>query len=777
MAAFKTRKAVFTGNVFNQIVRSIPRPPGVGRRLPIPAITLACLLFISLLPSWSFAQIALYWDFDHGALNLANTTVTSSQITLGPRTDIYLSRWIHFRATGMLGLAPEFRISDAHVAGSSLTSDHRYVYSYDQQDWEFFDNGLNSGGYYRFWNDAGFSSDTVWIAYALPYPLSATDDHVDQVKLSPWVSPTLSADANYVIGLSNDGTLVDLGRPVPQHNIYAYKIADDSVAGPKQVVVLTTGNHPNETTGTYVFQGLVDFLLSDDPHAAALRRAADFFVYPESNPDGRWAGHARTNPENPLTDHNRYWNNPVGFTDITVVTTAMKADTNSQADWFFDFHSYNQPTNYGIWMYPEHVSSTFTQGLVSREPQIQIMTATVSDDGPGVARHWAHLPEGLSAEYTFTPEAGFIDDWQPQRLFLLGTNFGLALYDAIVLGSCQDVPTSGVQIFDDSFDAGTSGFLWELWTTSDDYTADFAFDYSIHGIPPAPNSAGTTTGLKFTVNNNDAVEGTEAVSAYPIGQSFTDDYILKFDMWINYNGGAFGGTGSTEFMNVGINHAGSKVNWELNPASDGYSFAVTGEGGAQRDYRAYEGTIEYTDVYAAGSQNGSSSYYTSLFPNPEYETPGSPGKHWVEVEIEQRDDTIIWRLNDTLIATVAGVTTTSGNIMLGYMDVYASVADPAEDNFIIYDNVRVEQLPESDCNGNGITDLCETITGGDYDANGYVDLDDYAAMADCAAGPGYSPAPAKESCALICLDAFDFDADSDIDLRDFAELQSLIATP
>ncbi|HRX86024.1 MAG TPA: M14 family zinc carboxypeptidase, partial [Phycisphaerae bacterium] len=260
---------------------------------------LAVLVALAAAAPAARGQVALEWDFDHGALDLANTTITPTEITLGPRTDIHSSRWIYCKASNVLGLNPEFRISDAYFAGSTLTSAHRYVYSYDQQHWVFFDNGANTGGYYRFSNVGPFTQDDVWLAYSFPYPWAATEAHMDHVAPSPWVTPTPSADANFVLGLSNDGTLTDKGRAVPQLNMYGYLISDPSAPGPKTVVVLTTGNHPNETTGSYTFNGMVDFLLSDDVRAEALRAVADFYVYPNCNPDGRWAGHARSNPENP----------------------------------------------------------------------------------------------------------------------------------------------------------------------------------------------------------------------------------------------------------------------------------------------------------------------------------------------------------------------------------------------------------------------------------------------------------------------------------------------
>ncbi|GJM25099.1 MAG: hypothetical protein DHS20C16_15140 [Phycisphaerae bacterium] len=778
---------------------------------------LIAILVVLLSAGQSFGQITLEWDFDHGALDAAQTTITPTLITLGPRRDIYISRWIYCKATGVQGLNPTFRIPNDHVAGYSLGDGHRYVYSYDQQTWHFFDNGENDAGYYSFSNNAPFTQDTMWFAYGLPYPWEATEQHMATVSTSPYVSPTPSADANFILGYSNDGTLTDLGRAVPQLPMYGYLISDASAPGPKSVVVLTTGNHPNENTGHITFEGMIEFILSADPRADALRQVADFYVYPNCNPDGKWAGHARSNPENPNIDHNRDWDDPVLYTDLTVLTAAMKADTNSSADYFIDFHSFNNTTDISIWIYAEHENTPFVQALVTREPTMNLLYGSSPPDGPGVARHWAHSAAGLNAEYTFTPESGFIPGWQASRFIEQGHNYGLALYDALTAETCDYVSTNGVLVFKDDFDAGTSGFIWELYTSSSDYTADFAFDYGVSGIPPAPNSAGAETiGARFTVNNNDAITGTEALSAYPIGFEVGDDFSLRFDVWLNYNGGAGGGSGSTEFMIAGINHGGSEVIWPNNPASDGVSFAVTGEGGAAEDYRAYNGDTQYSSasgVYAAGSLAHQNSFYQSLFPSPPFETAGAPGKQWVEVEIRQQQNSIEWRLDGAIIAVVPGAAPSPGNIMIGYMDIFASVANPAADNFIIYDNVRVVQFFENDCNSNGVPDECEVDTDADQvidecdgcpidpqktepglcgcsDSPANCNDEDQCTVDSCVEGVGCTNdefgTPANpfdftqiEPCILgpaggigepFC-DCFDFDLSGTVDLWDFAELQ------
>lgn len=83
----------------------------------------------------------------------------------------------------------------------------------------------------------------------------------------------------------------------------------------------------------------------------------------------------------------------------------------------------------------------------------------------------------------------------------------------------------------------------------------------------------------------------------------------------------------------------------------------------------------------------------------------------------------------------------------------------------------------ADCNGSSLLDSCEAIGDGDYDADGIVDINDYASLAACLAGPDLPPNPATPECASACLRAFDLDGDDDIDLRDIARFLRTFAGP
>src|SRR5438874_452876 len=61
-----------------------------------------------------------------------------------------------------------------------------------------------------------------------------------------------------------------------------------------------------------------------------------------------------------------------------------------------------------------------------------------------------------------------------------------------------------VVLYSENFDSGTAGANWTTnvapATAAAGNDANFAFDYSTAGIPAAPNSAGTTVGVRLRAN-------------------------------------------------------------------------------------------------------------------------------------------------------------------------------------------------------------------------------------------------------------------------------------
>ncbi len=267
----------------------------------------------------------------------------------------------------------------------------------------------------------------------------------------------------------------------------------------------------------------------------------------------------------------------------------------------------------------------------------------------------------------------------------------------------------------DDFSTNTAMHWQVAWGAANgmpDYTVDWAFDYgavpyTFHGvtelIPPAPHSVeGNTRAVRLTVNNNDALGAAAAVNLYPKDQRFNDPFALKFDLWINYPGGT-GGTGpgvagSTEHAIFGVNHWGTNANWAAPAAasSDGLWFAAAGEGGDSRDYRAYQGNplgLPFDLSSALVATNHTAAFFQNLFPTDRFETPGAPGKNWIEVEVRYIGSVVTWLMEGAVVGRYTNTSAfTNGTVMIGMMDTFSSIASPARDAFVLFANLRVEDL-------------------------------------------------------------------------------------
>ncbi|MCK4628040.1 MAG: hypothetical protein KAT56_03495, partial [Sedimentisphaerales bacterium] len=277
----------------------------------------------------------------------------------------------------------------------------------------------------------------------LDYTPARTEAHTEWASQSPYVTPTPSCDsglaldpgsslADFVVGVSA-GHVSD--PYVPQHNLYAYKITDPCATGPKKIVVFQTGNHNTEQPGSWSFQGMEDFLLSDDPRAGWLRRHCEFYVYPLVNPDGRYTNSGRGNPEMTDegfgTDHNRVWDTQgQGLSTIDALTVAMQNDTGQQVDYYFDFHSH--PGSSVSYFYTSHelMDCPYSQAVID----LDVGVAPVESAGdPGMGRIWGMTAEGLNAQFAFTPETGHNHPYiSVQYCIDLGLYYGIALYNTLI---------------------------------------------------------------------------------------------------------------------------------------------------------------------------------------------------------------------------------------------------------------------------------------------------------------------------------------------------------
>ncbi len=298
-------------------------------------------------------------------------------------------------------------------------------------------------------------------------------------------------------------------------------------------------------------------------------------------------------------------------------------------------------------------------------------------------------------------------------------------------------------LFSDKFDDVVSAANYAVVGQTARSFPTFAWDYSVMGIPPAPNTTdGSTTGLKLDVNVGPSGEQAAAGLTLHTIPSFTGNYIVKFDAWLNVNGPFPGaGGGSTRFLTAGVGGDGTTQNSTHaaipgGVAGSGGWVAVTGDGFNALDYRMHKTAatqLPSTGQFEAGThtqtvspfndaRNANDIYYNQFggidvanLPvqginngGPAAQTgttkPGAIGMEWQEIELHV-DATggtggapsMKWYISGLLIGTLdAGVNgsfISDGRITLGFLDPTANVADAQAYNFVVIDNLRVVPEP------------------------------------------------------------------------------------
>jgi hypothetical protein len=110
----------------------------------------------------------------------------------------------------------------------------------------------------------------------------------------------------------------------------------------KSVVFISARVHPGETVSSFAMDGLVDFLLSNDPRAQLLRSMFVFKIVPMLNPDGVALGNYRGDD---LGENlNRVYNDPSQTLHPTIWAVKRYIEIVDNLTWYFDLHGHaNKP--------------------------------------------------------------------------------------------------------------------------------------------------------------------------------------------------------------------------------------------------------------------------------------------------------------------------------------------------------------------------------------------------------------------------------------------------
>ena len=178
----------------------------------------------------------------------------------------------------------------------------------------------------------------VYFAYCYPYSftqlckyLSSLNNYKDILRLDDQFGTSLEGNLLYILIITDFTDSFD-------------KLAD------KKAIIFTSRVHPGESNGSYVIQGVIDFLLSNDPSAKNLRKNFIFKIIPMLNPDGVIRGNFRMNILG--KDLNRMWDEPVKNICPTIFNAVemIKKTLNSRDIYFFcDFHGHSNKNNFFLY--------------------------------------------------------------------------------------------------------------------------------------------------------------------------------------------------------------------------------------------------------------------------------------------------------------------------------------------------------------------------------------------------------------------------------------------
>jgi len=245
-------------------------------------------------PTVRSGPIAIATDFEGGCLGKVEQVSETQFRAAVPGQADHEGRnrqasWYYFRVDGARGREVTVVLTDLKgeynykPAPACVREDTPPVVSGDGKAWRHLDKISVAGNEatIRFTPD----TDQFWVAHIEPYTASRLDRFLDEIRGSK--------------GLKDEV----FGKSVEGRDLHVLTIAERTQGAPPPVVWLMCRQHAWETGTSFVGDGAIRYLLSEE--GSGLRRSYEFHVIPMLDPDGCAQGGVRFNRNG--YDLNRNW--------------------------------------------------------------------------------------------------------------------------------------------------------------------------------------------------------------------------------------------------------------------------------------------------------------------------------------------------------------------------------------------------------------------------------------------------------------------------------------
>lgn len=252
-------------------------------------------------------------NFECGNIDILDIKGNHAELAIRKDTNAHYYQWFCFRVTGDAGVERQFTIANASTASYPKTWEaYDVLASYDGQTWWRVPTQYD-GKQLSFEHQA--ETERTMYAFFVPYFARQREALLKDCDESPLASVQ-------TIGHS------PLFRPIEQ-------VIIGQPASDRKVVWIVSRQHAGEPMAEWATEGLIRRLLDTEDYISRnLLEKAVFYIIPNMNPDGSYAGNLRANANG--VDLNRAWDKP--SPDCPEIVAVRDTIAQTGVDYFFDIH-------------------------------------------------------------------------------------------------------------------------------------------------------------------------------------------------------------------------------------------------------------------------------------------------------------------------------------------------------------------------------------------------------------------------------------------------------